>query len=191
MKPVNFCILQQDPALFQLNYDEEDTFMPSPFCSAEVPGPVHQQDSSASPPSNNLGQTAIPTPPPERTYHSPDSTHSHGSCISPQHSASATSDSYIKGSSLEESPVSSPNSSYAEEVNSQDYMDSDTIPKLIKKERESCIRNTNEQSITNEQCSKSTTEEGETSSSATAPREHNVPKNIKLPQSKFAVEYLG
>lgn len=186
MKPAYFCILQPDPAaLFQLNYDEADTYMPSPFCSAELQGPVIQQDSSAAPPSNKVGQTAIPTPPPERTYHSPDSTHSHGSCISPQHSASATSDSYIKGSSLEESPVSSPNSSYTGEVDSPEMQDCDTIPKLIKKERESCIRNTNPQSITDEQSTKP--EEGETSSSATtAPREQNVPKNIKLPQSKFA-----
>lgn len=164
--------------------------MPSPF-NAELQGPVvQQQDVPASPPSNNLGQTAIPTPPPERTYHhSPDSTHS---CISPQHSASATSDSYIKGSSLEESPVSSPSSSYAGEIHSpemQDYMDANVaseLPPMVKTERESCIR---EPSVAGEHA-KSMPNEGETSSasansaSATA---QNVPKNIKLPQSKCAV----
>lgn len=168
--------------------------MPSPFCGgvgAELQGQEIQQqditDSIAASPPNNLGQIAIPTPPPERTFSSPDSTHSslsHGSCISPQHSASATSDSYIKGSSLEESPVSSPSSSCAGEVHSlerQDYMDAmdaDMIPKLIKKERESCIRSTSEQA------SKS---EGETSSNNAPSREQNVPKNIKLPQSKFVI----
>ena len=179
--------LQPDPAtLFQLNYDETDTYMPSPFCNAELPV-VQQQDVPASP-SNNLGQTAIPTPPPERTYHSPDSTHS---CISPQHSASATSDSYIKGSSLEESPVSSPSSSYAGEIHSpemQDYMDSNAVaelPTMVKKERESCIR---EPSLAEH--NKPVPKEGETSSaganSASAAAQ-NVPKNIKLPQSKFVV----
>jgi hypothetical protein len=154
--------------------------MPSPFCNSEL------QDIAS--PSNNLGQTAIPTPPPERTYHSPDSLHS---CVSPQHSASATSDSYIKGSSLEESPVSSPSSSYAGDIRSPAMEDYDSeLPKFIKKERESCIRSTN---ISNEE-RKSLSHEGETSSTGTVvtPCEQNVPKNIKLPQSKFVVfEYLA
>lgn len=175
---------------FHLNFvddlDEASTYMPSPFCSEGLVG--DQLDvTESSPAPNGLGRIAIPTPPPEHCHNSPDSTHSsrsHGSCISTQLSASATSDSYIKGSSLEESPVSSPSSSCAEASNSNTngsaFINSDIIadsPEMI--QRESCIRSAGGLET------KSEGEEGRSTS-----RQQNVPKNIKLPQSKL-LDYLG
>lgn len=161
------------------NFEETDAYLSSPFCSEELQKEIRQQDlveSIDASPDNEISK--IPTPPPD---HSPDSTHStisHGSCISPQLSASATSDSYIKGSSLEQSPLSSPNSSCSGEVctpdNDSDMVSASEIPKLIK--RESCIRST---------CEKTASSDGETSSSSMSTHEQNVPKNIKLPQSKL------
>ena len=154
--------------------------MPSPFCSdvlhggQEVGGDREEDITAASP--TSLGQIAIPTPPPERSYNSPDSSRSHTSCISPQHSASATSDSYIKGSSLEESPVSSPSSSCAEEMNGSN--NTGESPSMMK--RESCIRSTG---IDEEMIKSMSDEEADAHDSKT--NGHSVPKNIKLPQSKF------
>lgn len=149
---------------------------------ASPPFGEDQDIEDSSPPSNGVRQI-IPTPPPESKHDSPapDSTHSsHGSCVSPQFSASATSNSYIKGSSLEESPVSSPGSSYAGELdtNGQDnFIASNVVaemPKLIK--RETCIRSTSDDAA-------SAIPGGATNTS------RDVPKNIKLPQSKFSVQY--
>ncbi len=158
--------------------------MPSPFCSdvlqqgGQEIGVEKQESIDASSP---IGQITIPTPPPERTYNSPDSSRSHGSCISPQHSASATSDSYIKGSSLEESPVSSPSSSCAEEVDvsSKSSFDNAENPSLVK--RESCIHSTE---LETETVSMS---DEETDAHDNNTNGHNVPKNIKLPQSKSPI----
>ena len=161
-------------------YDEPEAYMSSPFCELQNHQPEQAQGIDVT----------IPTPPPETTHDSPDSTHS-SQGFSPQLSASATSDSYIKGSSLEESPVSSPSSSYAGEIHSpqneeeQDFIESAVItqiPKLIK--RESCIRSTSEQrSVV------APDNEANSNLSGNVPREQNVPKNIKLPQSKFWYNY--
>ena len=142
--------------------------MPSPF------GELQRQEIMT----DSIDVT-IPTPPPECAHDSPDSTHS---CISPQLPASATSDSYIKGSSLEESPLSSPNSSCAGEIHTPGSRNGiiSEIPKLIK--RETCIHGTNEQTNRSQPNEKA-------SSSNVLPHEQNVPKNIKLPQSKISLAY--
>lgn len=163
---------QQEQAAFHYagDLDSADGYVSPPFGEEQ-----EIEDLAESSPSGV--RQIIPTPPPESKHDSPapDSTHSsHGSCVSPQFSASATSNSYIKGSSLEESPVSSPGSSYAGELdtNGQDtYIASNMVaemPKLIK--RETCIRSTSD----------------DATGGATTSREQNVPKNIKLPQSKLS-----
>lgn len=166
--------------------DQASPYMPSPlaFCGAEGQEiEVDQRDlteSSSSPP-NNLGRIAIPTPPPEILHGSPDSTHSSQSCISIQHSASATSDSYIKGSSLEESPVSSPNSSCAGTSNSEgtalNSFDGAAGSNEVVK-RESCIRGGDTGGDAGTSAS-----DGENGYGVS--HQQNVPKNIKLPQSKY------
>ena len=185
-----FIFIQQAQSDFLLafdGFDETGTFMPSPFCTDVLQGGqevgVDQQESIDASSPTSLGQITIPTPPPERTYNSPDSARSHGSCISPQHSASATSDSYIKGSSLEESPVSSPSSSCAEEVdNSSNILQSNfesitESPSLV--QRETCIHD----AVLETEMVKSVSDE-ETEAADNNINGHNVPKNIKLPQSK-------
>lgn len=162
--------------------------MPSPFCTevlhAGQGGGVDQQEVIDASSPTNLGQITIPTPPPERTYSSPDSARSHGSCISPQHSASATSDSYIKGSSLEESPVSSPSSSCAEGLDDSsrilqsNFNNTTDCPSLVK--REACIHDAGLEAAEIVQA----ISEEETEPSDTSTNGHSVPKNIKLPQSK-------
>lgn len=182
--------LEPEPG-FHLNFvdelDEASTYMPSPFCGAGLPElAVTAVESIAASPASSLGQTAIPTPPPERSHDSPDSTHSsrsHGSCISAQLSASATSDSYIKGSSLEESPVSSPSNSCAESTNFENSVVNFGGPDAIAGnsevvQRESCIRSTAMGEVSISKLDKE----------APAADGHNgshVPKNIKLPQSKL------
>lgn len=171
---------------FHLNFVDEleaSTYMPSPlgFCSGlpEQLEPAAAENISAGSPADSLRQIAIPTPPPECSHHSPDSTHSSlslGSSISAQMSAPTTSHSYIKGSSLEESPVSSPSDSCAESeniaiVNSTDSsLSSAGGPEMVI--RESCIRGEDSKSKQSEEI---------------AVDSHNgsyVPKNIKLPQSR-------
>ena len=157
--------------------------MSSPFCSDVLQGEEGfdvdlQEKIDAASPTTNLGQITIPTPPPERTYSSPDSSRSHGSCISPQHSASATtSDSYIKGSSLEESPVSSPGSSCAGEEPQMLQSNFDAASESSK--RESCICGPGVETDVVKVMS-----DEEEDHDSTITNGHNVPKNIKLPQSK-------
>lgn len=171
--------------MFRLNFDELDeatTYsMPSPFCDEDFreQGIEHERTESidvSSP--NSLGQIAIiPTPPPERSCSSPDSMHSsrsHGSCVSPQHSASATSDCYIKGSSLEESPISSPSSSCAGENDSHNALQNGTANSV---KRESCMHGTGEETGLS-------TSNGEADGNNRT-HDQSVPKNIKLPQSKY------
>lgn len=160
--------------------------MPSPFGGDVQDGTLVEDNlvdgiGGLSPNVNNLGQIAIPTPPPERSRNSPDSTHSsHGSNTSAQLSASATSDSYIKGSSLEESPVSSPNSSCAGEEKSEKEMG------IIR--RESCIRSSSSSSsVVND---RKYTPDKEPSAAECVSQEQKVPKNIKLPQSKNVILFL-
>lgn len=188
--PILLFIFQLEQPEFHLNFvdelDEASTYMPSPFCSGDLP---HQLvvtatdlESVAASPANSLGQIAIPTPPPERSHDSPDSIHSSGSCISAQLSASATSDSYIRGSSLEESPVSTPSSSCAgsSNLNVVNFRDSDVTAggsEVVK--RESCIRSTMEE------VNMSKSDEGKTPADGrNGSHQQNAPKNIKLPQSK-------
>ena len=175
-------LYQQEQTEFHLNFDELDeasTYMPSPFRSTGLPQPLDVSaaaESDAASPANSLqGQIAIPTPPPEGSPDSTQSSLSHGSCISAQFSASATSHSYIKGSSLEESPVSSPSNSCAELDNEDDSVQSNGAANGQEvARRESCIRSTmDEVSASN------------LSDDIVPHPTTNVPKNIKLPQRKF------
>ena len=121
-------------------------------------------------PVNSVEQTVIPTPPPELAADSPDSSHS----VSPLLSASAKSDSYIKGSSLEESPVSSPNSSCSGDVSK--YVIAQEEKHVIKQEEEEEFQITNVKIEDDKSMSDQETE-------GYVSHEQNVPKNIKLPQS--------
>ena len=139
--------------------------MPSPFGGDAIQeqGTILEQD-----PIENIDISphaiAMPTPPPECANTSPVSSHGSSTCVSPQLPASATSDSYIKGSSLEESPVSSPNSICSGDVN-----------KSIAKMKD--IENTAAGSPADKEL-------GSEDEMSVPSQGQNVPKNVKLPQSE-------
>lgn len=142
-----------------------------------MPSLIHLHDKTADETGDdvrNLEQVAtIPTPSPDSTPISPGSAASprvSSACISPGLRKGTRTDSYIRGSSLEESPVSSPNSSCVGELKSvEEYPEVD--PSLAK---ESCSsrRNSGEDKCISDE------------ESAVGTPEQKVPKNIKLPQSK-------
>ncbi len=148
--------MQQSIYHFIDGLDEAGTYMPSPFSGdvVEDQETVVAHELAGSTDISLMTQMAIPTPPPECAHTSPQG--SSGVSIS-------RSSSYIKGSSLEESPVSSPNSSCADDETQTLNVITSTSPVLAKEEFSRDPKEV-EEFIAHEQ---------------------NVPKNIKLPQSKY------
>lgn len=116
-----------------------------------------------------MSPNTMPTPPPpEDTPTSPGSAASSrfsSTCTSPDLMKVAGTDSYTQDSSLEESPASSPNSSYFGEVKSAENQNEAKVScsSMRSSEDEKC---TSDQEMSEQEL------------------EQKVPKNIKLPQSE-------
>lgn len=150
--------------------------MPSPFVRLHDRKTAKEDDDLQI--NTNLEQVVtMPTPPPDTTRTSTGSAASSrvsSACTSPDLSKSARTDSYIRGSSLEESPVSSPNGSYVGDVKlAGNYPEVGSPSPSLSKEPCSSSRRSSEE----DKCM-SDEEAG------VQALEQKVPKNIKLPQSK-------